>query len=247
MGKTCQQRLRRKQADACSGQFDGQGQSIQANTDLGDGASIGLPYLEIRLDSLRTLGEKSEHRILRQEVTRWEVLQVRQGQGRDGKFLFAVEPQGGAAGHQQVQVRAGGQQVGKPWCSRQHLFEVVEEQQEGVLTERHLQLFSYVSCSRLVQTKRLGDGREHEVGIADGSQGHQAHPVREVGGEVCCRREQQAGFADAAWTGEGEQTHLGSTEQGRELGALLLAAKQGSEWNGQIGKDVPGLHAVRHG
>src|SRR5579864_5195981 len=88
--------------------------------------------------------------------------------------------------------------------------------------------------SHLAQSERLGDGREHEVGIADSSQGHKADAVCKVGREVVCGRQQEAGFADTAWTGEGEQTHLRATEQGRESGEFMLAAKQRGERNGQV-------------
>ena len=81
-----------------------------------------------------------------------------------------------------------------------------------------------------MQSERLGDGREHEVGITDGCQGHQADAVCKVGREGVGGRQQEASFADPAWTGEGEQAHLGATQQGRELGEFLRAAKQRGEW-----------------
>jgi hypothetical protein len=43
-------------------------------------------------------------------------------------------------------------------------------------------------------------------------------------------RKPEARFAHAAWTSESEQAHVGSTEQGRELGEFLLASKQWGQW-----------------
>ena len=146
--------------------------------------------------------------------------------------MFPLEAQRGAAGHEQGQVRTGGQQLSKPRPGGQHVFEVVEQQQERLFAQHCEQLLQQPASTGIPQSQRLGNGWEDEVGIVDGSQGHKADA-----GEVDCEglrhREAQARFADPPWTGEGEQANLRSTEQGHELRKFLLAAKQGGYWHGQ--------------
>ncbi len=45
--------------------------------------------------------------------------------------MFALNVQGGAAGYQEGEVRATGQQVGQMWGGCEDLLEVVEQEQHG--------------------------------------------------------------------------------------------------------------------
>ena len=56
-----EERHRRQHLDACGGQFDGQGQAVQATTDGGDGAHILIGHGEVRIDCLGT-ERKEPHR-----------------------------------------------------------------------------------------------------------------------------------------------------------------------------------------
>src|SRR5260370_531360 len=81
-----------------------------------------------------------------------------------------------------------------------------------------------MACARCTKRGQAGGG------ITEGWRGDEGEGVCKGGREGVGGGEREAGFAAPAWTGEGEQAHLGATQQGRELGEFLRAAKQRGEW-----------------
>jgi hypothetical protein len=77
-------------------------------------------------------------------------------------------------------------------------------------------------------------GWEDKVWIADGCERHKADAVCEVRQQAVRDREQEARFAHTAWTGEGEQAHVGSMQQSLELSEFVFAAKQRGQWLRQV-------------
>src|SRR6266699_1934755 len=65
--------------------------------------------------------------------------EVGERQRWDGKFVFTTDVQYSTAGHQDFELRAGGQQVRKPRYCWQHLLEVVQQQQQVLVLQRGLQ------------------------------------------------------------------------------------------------------------
>src|SRR5947208_15704486 len=96
-----------------------------------------------------------------------------------------MEVQYSTAGHQDVELRTAGQQVRKSCCLCQHLLEIVEQQQQALVSYIALQKIRYWLLSSLFDAERLGDGRNDQVGIANGSQRDEAHAVRKVIEQVC--------------------------------------------------------------
>src|SRR6266436_946339 len=111
MSQTCQERLWRKKFDTCPCQLNGQRQPIQVNTNLGDGTSIGGIHLEVGLDRLRTFEEEGYRCILCERFALWKLREVGQRQWQHGKLVFTTDVQHDATGHQNLEVRTGGQQV----------------------------------------------------------------------------------------------------------------------------------------
>jgi hypothetical protein len=144
--------------------------------------------------------------------------------------VLALQPEWGAAGYQQAQVGAGGQEISKLRCSSQHLLEVVEQQQDGLIPEGLLHFLKHWMRSTLPQSERLGNGRQYESRVTDGGQRHKADNPSEVGLEITHHLQAQASFANASWAGEGEQAHLAPTQQDGKKGEFALAAKQGGQW-----------------
>jgi hypothetical protein len=96
-----------------------------------------------------------------------------------------------------------------------HLLEVVEHEQEVAPAEEGPE----ADLRRLTavgdEPKRVGDGRHDEFGVTDGGQRNEPHAVgkdRRLG-EIGCDLEGQAGLADAAEAGQGDEAHLGTSEQ----------------------------------
>jgi hypothetical protein len=88
-----EQGLRRQQFDAGGGQFNGQGQAIQAHTDFGDGAGIGRREQEAGLDGLGTRHKERGRCIVSELLAVRQLGEVRRGERQHGKLVFAHQMQ----------------------------------------------------------------------------------------------------------------------------------------------------------
>src|SRR5215469_12755872 len=77
----CQQCWEGEQLETSYRQFDGQWESFQANTNLGNDARIGTGHLEIWLNGLRSLEEQGDSGILGNALDIWQLLEVWKSQG----------------------------------------------------------------------------------------------------------------------------------------------------------------------
>src|SRR5256884_601844 len=163
---------------------------------------------------------------LRQVLAFAKLWEIGDGQGRHGELVFSRQMQGGAAGDQHVQAGTGSEHIGQGGRGSHHLLEVVQQQQQVALTQRHLQLLEQGTIKSFPQSERLGNGRDDSLRLAHGSQRHKADTVGEVGPQSCCGSQGQARFAHASWTGEGQQADLWTLQEGRDRLPLLLASDQ---------------------
>src|SRR5258708_12541779 len=90
------------------------------------GARVGICYMEIELDGLRPLNEEGHRCIPGEDLTLRKLFEVWQRQWRDGKIVFTTNVQNSAAGYQQLEVRAVGQEFPKFRPRRHPLLKVVE-------------------------------------------------------------------------------------------------------------------------
>ncbi len=111
LSQTGQECLWGEEFDACRCQFNGQRQPIQAHTDLGDGTRIGGSHLDVGPGSLCTLQKECHSCILCQGFALGKLGEVGQRQRWDRKLAFTTDVQYGTTGHQDVELRAVGQQV----------------------------------------------------------------------------------------------------------------------------------------
>ena len=139
---------------------------------------------------------------------------------------------------QHFEMRADGEQVSYVHSCTYHLLKVVEQQQHLPLTEKDLKLFEQRPLSRFPQTKRLGDGRDDQVGIADGGQRHEPDPVGEVRTQLLGHVQCHAGFAHASRTRQRDEAHVLTQEQ--VVGGIhfLLPSNERSGLDGQVGRKV---------
>ena len=63
---------------------------------------------------------------------------------------------GGLAGNQDFQIRAGTQELGHHRCRRQHVLEVVQEEQEVTVSEGVQQAFREVGAAGLQRNRAVG-------------------------------------------------------------------------------------------
>jgi hypothetical protein len=159
---------------------------------------------------------------------------VGQRQGREGVPVLTRDTQDSAAGDQRRQRWAGGQQTGDDGAGIQHLLEVVEHQQRSPLAQKARHSLFDAAALDIPHPKRLRDARRDERGVAHGGEGDEPDAVREGVGGRRGHRERQAGLADAAGAGQGQQAHVVAAQQRGGVGDLALAADQRRQgpWQG---------------
>src|SRR5216683_6102285 len=165
-----QERLWWEEFDAGRGQFDRQRQPVQAGTDLDDSTRIAGIQLKIWLDCLGALEEEGNGGIVGEELRSRKLCEVRKRQGWDGTFVFPLDVQGGTAGHEDAQVGATGQQVRQVWGRWQDLLEVVEQEQQALVSQEGFEEVQQGSRSAIFDAERLGDGGHNQAVVADGSE-----------------------------------------------------------------------------
>lgn len=191
-------------AQADGGQFDGEGQPVQAPAQPGHGRPVGGGQPEAGDDGGRAVGEQGERRVS------GGVAEVAVGVGHGQRpyvhevFLGQPEPvpaggedadAGGAAQQGAGEVGAGGRQV---------LAVVDDEQQPAVAYALH-QGVQGGPFGAVVQTEGVGGGERDEGGVVQAGEVHEAHAVGEGAGDAGRDPAGQAGLADAAGPGEGDQ------------------------------------------
>lgn len=191
-------------AQADGGQFDGEGQPVQAPAQPGHGRPVGGGQPEAGDDGGRAVGEQGERRVS------GGVAEVAVGVGHGQRpyvhevFLGQPEPvpaggedadAGGAAQQGAGEVGAGGRQV---------LAVVDDEQQPAVAYALH-QGIQGGPFGAVVQTEGVGGGERDEGGVVQAGEVHEAHAVGEGAGDAGRDPAGQAGLADAAGPGEGDQ------------------------------------------
>src|SRR6266566_8960651 len=164
-----QEGVRGEELAAGGCQFEGQGQAIETDTNLGDGTSIGASHLERRFDGLGALEKEGDGGRVGEDLRSRKLCEVRERQGWDRKFMFALDMQGGATGDQELESRTEGQQVRQVWGCWQDLLEVVEHEQQVLVHQKSFEQVQQGSRSALFDAECLSDGGNEQFGIADGS------------------------------------------------------------------------------
>ena len=85
-----------------------------------------------------------------------------QGERDDSPELFPCQSERGAAGGQDTQPRAVTQQVGNQWRRGQHVFAVVQHQEQLALAQRADQGLAQWSRAAVRHAERRGQRRRHE-------------------------------------------------------------------------------------
>src|SRR5260370_36235945 len=121
---------------------------MESCTRCGEGRGNGFGLVEIGLDGLRALDEGGERRIMREGLALWNMHEVGHREWWDRELLLARDVQDGTTGHQQLYSSVGLQQLYQEWGSSDHLLEVVQQQQQVLLSQIRLQVFHGWSISR---------------------------------------------------------------------------------------------------
>ena len=97
--------------------------------------------------------------------------------------------------------------------SLNHLLKVVQQQQQLFLSQRFAQEVKQRLTGSLFEAERLSNGGHDQLRITDGGQAHEKDAIREVIEQVSRHLQPQAGFADAASTGKGQQVHIWTLQE----------------------------------
>lgn len=113
------------------------------------------------------------------------------------------------------------------------MFAIVEDEEEFFFAE----VVEKLGWERAVASGGEVGGFEQgggEVGgVGEGGEGDEEDAVQEGGGQLCGGGEGEAGFADAAGAGEGEQAGTGGVKAGVNGGEFGFAAKEGAGGGGE--------------
>ncbi len=144
----------------------------------------------------------------------------------DRQIVLAGEAQPARLVDQDRQLGAGGQQLGHQRRGREDLLEVVEEQQRAGRRRNAARPSATDGRANLAHTERLRDGGGDEAGRRPGPAGRTRRPSAKSAASVGRRRQGQAGLADAAGAGQGQEADVAAAQQVADRGDLPLPADQ---------------------
>ncbi len=241
-------RVRAQQLDARGGKLDRERHPVEPCADRSHRGRVLVGDAEPGANGDRPLDEQTDRRVLTQRdqvdgpipaasrdpLDAGFLAQVgRRRQAGDLVLLFARDVQHGTARHDRLHLRGGAQQVGHDRRGCDHLLEVVEDQQEALVTQPVGERFVDRACRALGDAEGGGDARGDEHRVPDGLEGHEEDAIREVvrrpGGEL----ERESRLAGAARAGQGQEPgrreqpgrclDLGvATDERRQLGRQVV-------------------------
>ena len=127
--------------------------------------------------------------------------------------MFAIQVQCSAAGDQQLEVRADLQEFRKLRCCHHHLLEVVEHEQQVLVSQEGFEEVQQGLCCGLFEVEGLGDGGDDQIRITDGGQRDEGDTIRKVVEEVGGDLEGKACFANAAGARQDEETDVWAKQE----------------------------------
>jgi hypothetical protein len=156
--------------------------------------------------------------------------------------VLAGDAQRNAAGDEDLQPWAGGKEGGKARRGRDDLLDIVEHEQRLIRPQRRRKPLGKGRSAAVRHAHRLGDGREHEAGIAQACKRdnhHHRKGVAEVRGDL----EGEPRFAHAAGSGQGHERHVVAQEERANLHDFALPPDQ----RGARERQTCGVRRDRHG
>jgi hypothetical protein len=237
-----QQRARRQQADPRRRQLDGERQPVETGTDGGHRRRVRLGEAEVRPRRPGALREQADRfvprQILRRRQAAGALWAVRQRKRRHRKGMLAIQVQNRPARDEQAETGRGGEQVADQRRGRQHLLEVVEDQQQVPIAEVPHHAAGERPVARLAHAEGLRDRRGDEVRVASRGEGDEGDAGGEVRREDLGHPQRQARLADAARTGQRQEADAPVPEEVAERGDLALPSDQRRQRNGEVAAEL---------
>ncbi len=226
-------------------QLEGERDAGEAGADAGDGVGILRRQREGGGDGPRPGHEELHRRGTGEFVHGGQVIRVRGHQRRDAILALARDLQPLAAGGEDAQGGAGGEQVvGEGGAGVDQVLAVVEDEERGPGGEEGGQGRQHRAARSFPQAEGGGHGDRDARGIGDRREFDKPEALREGGSEVGCKLQGEAGLAAAADTGEGEQPLIGVQEQIAQRGEFGRATDQRGARCRQPGAEEGLFHRV---
>ena len=170
VGQPRQQRRRREGSDPRGGQLDRQRQPVEP-ADRSSATDGAFSWSARTSDRPRApAGRRARSRPARMSSLRVETPgRIGQRQRRHRVDVLARQPQHDAAGGEDRQARARGQQLDKPRRGAEQVLEVVQHQQQFPLAEERHARRSTRRPLAFPHPERLGDRRQDECGVGQGA------------------------------------------------------------------------------
>lgn len=116
--------------------------------------------------------------------------------------MLSAQVERRATGHQRLQLGTRSQEVGDKASRGRDMLEIVQDQQDLSAAQRVRELLDQRSTGRLLHGKHPGNTRPDESGLADGREGGEENPIREVLRQISRHFEGETGFAHAPRPGQ---------------------------------------------
>ena len=152
-----------KHFDPSSGELDGEGQTIHAPTDLGDGDGVLRSQCELGLDCLRTRDEEPNGVGGSDVLHVAMAIQCGETERGDRDLALTRDSEADPTGDQNRHVGTGAKELGNKWGGLDDLLEVVEQEQEPRDAHHRLQSLDERLVTRLAHRERLEDGRSQQT------------------------------------------------------------------------------------
>ncbi len=141
--------------------------------------------------------------------------------------MLTVDAEDGAAGDESLDARRSDEQLGDEPPGQRDLLEVVEQEEDTLVLQPCPEALHERLAARLVQVKRLGDGRQDQLRVGDGRQGNKEYAVGEVGQDLGGGVQRQPCLAHAAGAGQSDEADVVALKQRLEGLHLVHAVYQG--------------------
>jgi len=162
----------------------------------------------------------------RRDIRRWDA------EGVNRQLVFIAEFERRAAGGQDLQFGAGGQEVGDQVCHRGCEVLAVVKQQQRLPRAQESRQFRRNGVGRgSDERERRGQRVGHECRIHDRRQVDPDHPIGKGGGHVLGDSQCEPCLADATWTDKGQEGNSLVEQQRPGRGPLILPADEACAWH----------------
>ena len=205
--------------------------------DLGHKCGVLGRKREPRVGGPRPLEEERDRRVLGQIGRRERSGRVGDRQRQHWENLLAGEAQHDAAGGEDRQARAGGQEGGEVGRGGNHLLQVIEHEQQAPAAEHKAQALGERPVTGFLYAQRLSDRRKDEGRVADRSETDEPNSIREGLSDLDGHGLRQPRLPHATGAGQGDERHVGAEQQGTDGLDFVLAADQGRQrsWEARDG------------